>query len=145
MKILSQHYPHLVMSGIDICEKALSYARYINRKAYFIVGNVYSIPMKAHSYDLVLCTEVLEHLDSPLEALQEIKRISKRYCLLSVPNEPSFRGLSLLRGNYIGRLGKHPEHVHTFSSAQFLQLLDGFLIRKVKKPFPWIVVLCEVT
>jgi ubiquinone/menaquinone biosynthesis C-methylase UbiE len=145
MKTLEQHYPHLVMSGVDICEEALSYTRHINRKAYFVVGDVYSIPMKTHSYDLVLCTEVIEHLSKPLEALQEIKRISKRYCLLSVPNEPFFRGLSLLKGNYIRRLGKHPEHIHTFSSTQFLQLLDGFMVRELKKPFPWTVVLCEVT
>lgn len=40
--------------------------------------------------DLVLCTEVLEHLDNPPEAIHKIKKLSKRFILISVPNEPFF-------------------------------------------------------
>lgn len=41
-------------------------------------------------YDIVLCTEVLEHLDDPVDVIKKIKRLSKRFVLISVPNEPFF-------------------------------------------------------
>ncbi len=41
-------------------------------------------------YDLVLCTEVLEHLDNPVEAIEKMKKLSTKFILISVPNEPFF-------------------------------------------------------
>ena len=45
------------------------------------------MPLSDDSFDVVLCAEVLEHL--PFEdfkkGLSEIKRVSKRYCILSLP------------------------------------------------------------
>ena len=45
---------------------------------------------KNKKYDIVLATEVLEHLDNPIEAIQKLKSMSKRFVLISVPNEPFF-------------------------------------------------------
>lgn len=41
---------------------------------------------KAGSFDLVVCTEVLEHLDNLHEMLDELFRVSNRYVLISLPN-----------------------------------------------------------
>jgi len=41
-------------------------------------------------YDIVLCLETLEHLDDPAFALNKIKKIAKKYIIISVPNEPFF-------------------------------------------------------
>lgn len=53
-----------------------------------IVGNVLKIPFQDNSFDVILCAEVLEHL--PFEefdkALEELKRISKQYVVLSLPH-----------------------------------------------------------
>lgn len=53
-----------------------------------IVGNVLSMPLKDNSFDVVLCAQVLEHLPFKdfQKALGEIKRVSKRYCVLSLPH-----------------------------------------------------------
>ena len=48
-----------------------------------------SLP-KNKKYDIVLCTEVLEHLDNPAEGINTLKSLSKRFLLISVPNEPFF-------------------------------------------------------
>ena len=45
---------------------------------------------KNKKYDIVLCTEVLEHLNDPVAAMRALKRLSKRFILISVPNEPYF-------------------------------------------------------
>jgi hypothetical protein len=41
-------------------------------------------------YDLVLATEVLEHLEDPVDMIRKIKKLSNRFILISVPNEPFF-------------------------------------------------------
>lgn len=52
-----------------------------------IVADVRKLPLKDSQYDLVMACEVLEHL--PFEdfekALEELKRVSKRYILISLP------------------------------------------------------------
>lgn len=40
--------------------------------------------------DIVICTEVLEHLEDPVRVIAALKKISKRFILISVPNEPFF-------------------------------------------------------
>lgn len=41
-------------------------------------------------FDIVICTEVLEHLNDPVGAINKLKNLSKRFILISVPNEPFF-------------------------------------------------------
>ncbi len=45
---------------------------------------------KNKKYDIVIATEVLEHLDDPVAGIKILKTLSKRYVLISVPNEPFF-------------------------------------------------------
>lgn len=46
--------------------------------------------IKGKKYDIVIATEVLEHLDNPVEGMNTLKDLSKRFMLISVPNEPFF-------------------------------------------------------
>jgi len=41
-------------------------------------------------YDIIIATEVLEHLDNPVDLIKKLKKLSKRFILISVPNEPFF-------------------------------------------------------
>lgn len=45
---------------------------------------------KNKRYDIVMATEVLEHIDNPVEGMKKLKELSKRFILVSVPNEPFF-------------------------------------------------------
>jgi SAM-dependent methyltransferase len=51
-------------------------------------SDITSIPLDAESVDAILCTEVLEHVERPLEALSEFARLLKPHgqLLLSVPS-----------------------------------------------------------
>ena len=108
-------------------------------------GNLYEIPFKDNSFDLVICSEVLEHLEEPEKALLEIKRVSKKYVLLSVPNEPWFRISSLMSGKYLKTWGNHPEHVQNWTAGQFVKMVAKyFKVIKVETSFPWTIILCKL-
>ena len=92
----------------------------------------------------MLCNEVLEHLPRPAAALQELFRVTRRYVLLSVPWEPWFRILNLLRGRDLMRCGNHPEHIHHWSPSAFRAFVtaQGDPVT-LHIAFPWIIVLAE--
>lgn len=43
-----------------------------------IVGDIHNIPLKDETYDGVICLSVLEHLERPWDAINEIHRIMKK-------------------------------------------------------------------
>lgn len=53
-----------------------------------IVGSVLELPMEDSAYDVTLCAEVLEHLpwEDFSKALSEIKRVTRRGVVLSLPH-----------------------------------------------------------
>jgi len=53
--------------GFDIAE----------RKNVDIVGDVHNLPFENEKFDIILCTEVLEHSHSPHIAIKEMKRVLK--------------------------------------------------------------------
>lgn len=74
--------PDWELTGFDISEEALSYV-----KARKFRASIDNISVEDQAYDLVICTEVLEHLP-PLaykKALQEISRVCKKYVLIELP------------------------------------------------------------
>lgn len=52
-----------------------------------VVGNVTNIPFADNGFDLVVCFQTLEHLpfNKFRKALNEIKRVSKKYAIISLP------------------------------------------------------------
>lgn len=51
------------------------------------VGSVYRLPYPSNYFDVIICSEVLEHLDSDLKGLREIARVLKKggRILITVP------------------------------------------------------------
>lgn len=108
-----------------------------------VVGSLYYLPFKNSSFDLVTCLEVLEHLEKPEAGLREIKRVSKQYSIVSVPNDRIFRLGNILRGK-ISKLGNGIDHVQRWSSFTFKKFLEKeFKIAKFKTSGVWLVALLE--
>lgn len=107
-------------------------------------ASVYALPYADCSFDLVVCCEVLEHLEFPESALEEIARVARNWALFSTPNEPFFRGMNLLRGAYLSSLGNTPGHLQHFGPASLRALVEErFVVSDTHTPFPWIVVLAQ--
>jgi 2-polyprenyl-3-methyl-5-hydroxy-6-metoxy-1,4-benzoquinol methylase len=112
--------------------------------AGFVAGSGYALPLPSASFDLVICTEVMEHLTTPNVALAEFVRVGKGYFLLSVPNEPWWRLANIVRGSYWTAWGNTPGHLNHWRSNQFVELLSTYMtVVAVKRPFPWTMVLCR--
>lgn len=132
------------ISGSDISEEALASAKKNVPEAELIVASVYQLPFSDNSFDLVVASEVLEHLGNAEKGLEEIKRISRRYCLLTVPQEPLWRILNFCRGKYWRTWGNPPVHLNHWSKIDFVKLVSRyFKIIKAETSLPWVIVLGE--
>ncbi|MBP1157465.1 MULTISPECIES: class I SAM-dependent methyltransferase [unclassified Paenibacillus] len=108
-------------------------------------GSIYELPFEDNAFDLVIACEVLEHLENPQRALDEIIRVSNKYILVSVPREPIWRICNMLRGKYITDLGNTPGHIQHWSKKQFISLIQSNSdILKRNSPFPWTMILAQI-
>jgi len=113
-------------------------------ESLFTARSIYELSKNSDSADLVICCEVLEHLEKPATALSVLSEIAERYVILSVPQEPLWRVLNVLRGRYVKQLGNTPGHLNHWSRRDFVKLVSKwFDIVELRKPFPWSMVLCR--
>ena len=63
--------------GIDINAWAIERAKIHAPKAKYLVASIDDLPFDDKSFDLVICTHTLEHLDTPKKALDEFMRVLK--------------------------------------------------------------------
>jgi 2-polyprenyl-3-methyl-5-hydroxy-6-metoxy-1,4-benzoquinol methylase len=98
-----------------------------------------------HAAELVVCCEVLEHLDDPERALDVLAGLARPWLLASVPREPLWRALNLARLSYVGDLGNTPGHLNHWSKSDFVRFLTRrFEVIEVRSPTPWTMALCRV-
>jgi SAM-dependent methyltransferase len=98
-----------------------------------------------HAAELVVCCEVLEHLEDPDRALDVLAGLARPWLIASVPREPLWRALNLARLSYIGSLGNTPGHLGHWSKAGFVRFLTSrFEVIEVRTPMPWTMALCRV-
>lgn len=73
--------------GADIARKYLDKARKKNTKSNldFIVCDIENLPFKTCSIDVILCSEVLEHVYNYQRALNELSRVVKKHLVISFP------------------------------------------------------------
>lgn len=132
------------VAGIDLELEAVGQARRLYPHLRFLSGSVYELPFRDAAFDLVVATEVLEHLDSPSNALCELRRVSRRWCLVSVPHEPWWRIANLARGAYWSALGNTPGHVQHWGRRGLRMLLrETFNEVEVRSTAMWSIALCR--
>jgi ubiquinone/menaquinone biosynthesis C-methylase UbiE len=143
---LSQHlFEQLALERLDACDLSLERLDpRCNKRITFRTASVYELPYADAEFDLVVCCEVLEHLEHPARALSELARVTRRALLVSTPYEPLFRSLNLLRGSYFWTLGNTPGHIQHFSPKSLERLVSGALrVMHQRTALPWIVLLAE--
>jgi 2-polyprenyl-3-methyl-5-hydroxy-6-metoxy-1,4-benzoquinol methylase len=110
----------------------------------FSAKSIYDLQPVADGADLIVCCEVLEHLEHPRKALEVLQRTVRGHLVLSVPREPLWRVLNFARGKYIRHLGNTPGHLQHWSSRSFRQLVGEYFDPvEVLQPLPWTMLLCR--
>lgn len=109
----------------------------------FAVRSIYDLTREQDHADLIVCCEVFEHLEDPRGGFEVLQAIAPRDLIVSVPREPLWRALNMVRGRYLGDLGNTPGHVQHWSKSDIASLAaDYFDVAAVLSPFPWTMIHC---
>ncbi len=123
-RYLAQQNPALRLTGVDLSREAIAYAQeHFGELARFRTGSLYKLPFSDNSFDTVLCSEVLEHLDDTRRAVNELKRVARRYVLITVPREPYFKWLNDM-GRRLG-VSPDPGHVNFWTKKTFQDFIKS--------------------
>jgi len=103
---IAVHYPHFKVHGLDTSEQLLDVANSVVQPQHpnitFSYGDAYDTQLRDDSVDVVYSRLLYQHLEHPVRAMQEAKRILKpggKLCVLDVddqlqlfhPTLPSFQ------------------------------------------------------
>lgn len=145
LRLINKNYQVI---GCDFSEIAISLAQQNaillqQDPNLFSVKSIYELN-NSDASPLVICCEVLEHLEFPKQALERLAKIAQPWLILSVPREPVWSMLNMARGKYWNDFGNTPGHIQRWSSAEFIGLVSDYMdIVEVRKPLPWTMLLCK--
>jgi ubiquinone/menaquinone biosynthesis C-methylase UbiE len=109
IRLLAEHDPARLV-GVDISAEALSQAS--ADEAEFVEADLRELPFEADSFDVVVCFEVIEHVEGHDRVLDELRRVLRPggTLLISSPNRDVYAP-----GN--------PHHVHEFLPDELREAL----------------------
>jgi len=140
--IFSQYTEKIIGSDLEASE--ISKAKKNYPKIPFRVIDATKIPFKSDSFDMVTAIETLEHIPNPDVAISELHRVTKRVAVLSVPYEPWWRIMNVLRLKYWKHLGNTPGHVNNWTKSGFRKTLNKkFKSVKITVRMPWLIAVCH--
>jgi len=87
IEYVTSRYSRTYCIGVDIASAYVKKAK-MNCKTSntdFVVCDVANLPFKKDSVDVILCSEVLEHVYDYLKSVSEIARTGKKYLIISFP------------------------------------------------------------
>lgn len=90
IKCFEKYNPHGMCVGVDIAKNYLNKAKIGLPNAAFVQADAEYLPFKNREFDIVLCSETLEHVLNPNKAFLELLRVSRKYLIISVPGHTPF-------------------------------------------------------
>lgn len=147
--LIYRNIENVQITGLEYTEEALKVARQMNQNITFVQGDIYQMPFKDNAFDIVLCTEVLEHLEKPDLALQELARVAEHTVFLTVPDEPWFCMGNLLALKNVSRLGNPIDHINHWTYRGFVKYITNQNVcltgggGQSDRSFPWTIMICR--
>lgn len=129
LSLLSQHSFSKKYTAAEISNSALEQIRKKNIDGLADIQqfNGYHLPFEDNTFDLAVCSHVIEHVEFPRKLLREIRRISKNQ-VLEIPIDFSFGVDKKFKHFYeYGHI-----NIYTPSLFNFLLLSEGFKILNKK-------------
>ncbi|HSZ14158.1 MAG TPA: class I SAM-dependent methyltransferase [Solirubrobacteraceae bacterium] len=141
----ARRWPELDVLAVDRERVVAEWNERAERNVRFDVADACALPFADGEFDVACGIELLEQVAAAEVALAELVRVARRAVLVSVPREPLWRVLNVLRGAYVGWLGNPPGHVNHYSRRAFVSLAARHgRVREVRCPLPWTIVLIDV-
>lgn len=76
---------------LDNSEKAISLSKKLfkeqKQQGNFIIGDAFNLCFKDNSFDIVFNAGLIEHFKDPSQIIQEMKRVSRKYVMVWVPQK----------------------------------------------------------
>jgi ubiquinone/menaquinone biosynthesis C-methylase UbiE len=121
-----------------------------SEKKFVVQTDAENLPFKNRSFNKIVSTEVIEHIQHPHALLEEMERVSKKDAaiVITIPNEKHINWIkkiifSLGIHKLLFRKGYRPAkrmddewHLHTFNAKKFKTLIKGKFIIKKTIPIP---------
>jgi 2-polyprenyl-3-methyl-5-hydroxy-6-metoxy-1,4-benzoquinol methylase len=125
---LSADYPHIRPYGTDLSRVAIGVAHRAVPNGQFWIYDISQSVLNT-KFDLVICSEVLEHIHDDLAAIQHLAQMTNKYLIISTPQ---------------GRMRRfeveHVGHVRNYAYGELVRKLEqtGFnVIRVIEWGFPF--------
>jgi SAM-dependent methyltransferase len=127
-RMLAQRRPDS-LAAVDISEEALAEARGLLGDDFELQrADIRDLPFDSESFDVVVCFEVIEHVERQAEAIAEFKRVLRRdgMLLISSPNSDVYPP-------------GDPHHVREYSPEELrAELLAEFDTVSLHRQHPWL-------
>lgn len=142
--ILINSLQNVDYQGFDIEDEIVEFAKNNTPNAQIKLGSIYGLSdYMTKKYQFVITSEVMEHLEYPEKAAQELIKLDADYFILTVPNEPIWRILNMMRFKYIKNFGNTPGHLQHWSKNSFTKFLQNYFnVENSFGVFPWTFAIC---
>ncbi|MDO8658000.1 MAG: class I SAM-dependent methyltransferase [Candidatus Levybacteria bacterium] len=132
---LSKEFPRTKCYGIDIYKKAIDYGKGIYPSIKFKASDAHKIPYENNTFDLVICTEVLEHTEDPKMVLFEIKRVLKNtgIAIIEIDSGSWLFSVAWFLWRKINGRVWNDSHLHSFNLKKLDKALKACGYRVISK------------
>ncbi len=133
-----------LMIAVDVDKDALiqgqSVMRHLGIKNLnFISASATHLPLRKEQFDFVLCQEVIEHVSSPIDLLEESYRVTRfngKFLITTPCTETTPLSVDWfeLKSSDKSTMDRFAGHLHRFSKKTIVQLMEssGFKINQIK-------------
>lgn len=132
--LLQRLFPGIRVISLDIVSSSLKYMIDSGINEDVICGSGMVLPIKNESMDMVVCDQVIEHVENEEELISEITRVLKLggHMLVGSVMQQGL-ALSIYRGRN-GKIALSPDHVREYASeTEYIELFKNHV--DVKKSY----------
>jgi len=113
--------------GIDISDKNVEHCKKVGLNALKMNINE-KLLFESESFDAILASHILEHVDSPLNLLKEIARVAKKEAIVAIAVPKEYSLMTIIYPYFDNR----GEHLYSFSPNGIRALLDEVGLSTIK-------------
>jgi ubiquinone/menaquinone biosynthesis C-methylase UbiE len=124
------------VTGCDISPYRIDFAKELYPKCNFEVGSILDLKYGEDSFDLVVGIEILEHMEDLDKAIEEMRKVTRKWVLITVPFEQKI--IEVLCPYCLNHFNVDG-HMHSFKTLDIVNLVGDhdLLIQKITYHCSW--------